>query len=373
MRNKSLFLLIACVCGTIAAIGVSQWMQAQNTGQVLETVEIFVTAQAIAGNEQITPEKIRLEQWPADKVPEGATKDMTALEGKYAKQTFYAGEPVLPVKLVSDRDGMIVPKGFIVVSMKADAENGITSLVRQGDRVDVNGYFQKSEVIPRTMLQTVLTGVRVFAIDGETKRSETEETKRGYTPRTISLLIRKADNEAWNYARELGKLSLSLGAPGDYPDTVDDSEQSESAANFLQWLADHQTAKQAAALLAQQVDEPPPPETPVVAPKRATFRMLKMGENGQMIEYEFTEGSLVPRIIAQTSGPSSDTRDAQDAMDASRNAGRDIPARGDDDEYSYLTGEDSPFFQGGTATPPSPRNPLTSGRGTERNGGGYPQ
>jgi pilus assembly protein CpaB len=373
MRNKSLFLLIACVCGTIAAIGVSQWMQAQNTGQVLETVEIFVTAQAVAENEQITAEKIRLEQWPADKIPEGATKDITSLEGKYAKQTFYAGEPVLPVKLVSDKDGMIVPKGFIVVSMKADAENGITSLVRQGDRVDVNGYFQKSEVIPRTMLQTVLTGVRVFAIDGETKRSETEETKRGYTPRTISLLIRKADNEAWNYARELGKISLSLGAPGDYPDTVDDSEQSESAANFLQWLADYQAAKQAAALLAQQVEEPTPQPTPVAAPKRATFRMLKMGENGQLVEYEFTEGSLVPRIIAQTGGPSSDTASPPEPDDTSRNSGRDNPPRGDDDEYSYLSGEDSPFFQGGNQTPPAPpRNPMTSGRGTERNGG-YPQ
>tara|TARA_R110002049_G_scaffold4601_5_gene32356 strand:- start:500533 stop:501639 length:1107 start_codon:yes stop_codon:yes gene_type:complete len=363
MRNKSLFLLLACVCGTIAAIGVSRWMQAQNTGNVLETVEIFVTAQAIAGNEEITAEKIRLEQWPADKVPEGATNDIATLEGQYAKQAFYAGEPVLPVKLIADKDAVIVPKGFIVVSMKADSENGIASLVRQGDRVDVNGYFKKSEVIPRTMLKTVLAGVRVFAIDGETKRKEDDEERRGYAPRTISLLIRKADNEAWNYARELGKLSLSLGAPGDYPDTVDDQEISDSAAGFMTWLADYQEQKQAALLAAQQSDEDDiVVETP--APKRNTWRMVKM-VNGEMIEYEFTEGSSVPRIVNQTGGLTGDLED-QELTDGPLQSGRDEAPAGEDDEYGYLSGEDSPFFQGGQTSTAGSGNPMTSGRGTGR-------
>ena len=86
MRNKSLFLLLACVCGTIAAIGVSQWMSAANSGAKL--VEIFVTTQAIGEQEEITPDKISLEEWPADKVPAGSTADLSALEGRFAKQAF---------------------------------------------------------------------------------------------------------------------------------------------------------------------------------------------------------------------------------------------------------------------------------------------
>ena len=340
-------------------------MQAQNTGNTLETVEIFVTAQAIGGNEEITPEKIRLEQWPADKVPEGATNDIATLEGQYAKQAFYAGEPVLPVKLIADKDAVIVPQGFIVVSIKADSENGIASLVRQGDRVDVNGYFKKSDVIPRTMLKTVLTGVRVFAIDGETKRKEDEEVRRGYAPRTISLLIRKADNEAWNYARELGKLSLSLGAPGDYPDTVDDQEISESAAGFMKWLADYQEQKQAALLAQQQSDDADDLLDNKPEPKRETWRMLKM-VNGAMIEYEFTEGSLVPKIVNQTGGLTGDFED-KDSADDSQQSGRDKAPSGEDDEYGYLSGEDSPFFQGGQTSTAGSGNPMTSGRGSNRN------
>lgn len=364
MRNKSLFLLLACVCGTVAAIGVSRWMQAQNTGPGVETVEIFVTAQAIAGNEEITAEKIRLEQWPADKVPEGATNEIATLEGQYAKQAFYAGEPVLPVKLIEDKDAVIVPKGFIVVSMKADAENGIASLVRQGDRVDVNGYFQKSEVVPQNMLKTVLAGVRVFALDGETKRKE-EEEKRGYAPRTISLLIRKADNEAWNYARELGKLSLSLGAPGDYPDTVDDSEQSESAGEFLKWLSDYQAEKKAALLAQQQSDDldQAPVET---GPKRKTFTMIKM-VNGEMIEYLFTEGDPIPKVVGRSGGPE-DTSEAGSTNSFGRESS---PQNGEKDDYSYLSGEESPFYQGESSTSDGSGVSPTSGRGSEgRNG--YP-
>jgi pilus assembly protein CpaB len=357
MRNKSLFLLLACVCGTVAAIGVSQWMQAQNTGRTsLKMVEIFVTAQAITANEEITPEKIRLEEWPADKVPQGATSDISQLEGLYAKQAFYAGEPVMPIKLVTDKDAIIVPQGFIVVSMPVNSENGVSSLLRPGDRVDVNGYFKKSDVIPRTMMRTVLAGVRVFAIDGETVRKDEEKKKRPTPPRTISLLIQKADAEAWNMARELGKLSLSLGAPGDYPETVDDSDQSEAAAGFMTWLAEYQEEKQAAlAAAANDQPEPEPVAMPEPEPAKATFRMVKM-VNGRMVEYEFVDGSLIPRIVAQTdekagksTGPSSDDT-PKAAVPTS-----EPPPVGEDD-YGYLTGEDSPFFQGGE--PPAGFNDL---------------
>ncbi|MEO9591088.1 Flp pilus assembly protein CpaB, partial [Rhodopirellula bahusiensis] len=106
MRNKSVFLILACVCGTIAAIGVSQWMQAQSTGQSsVATVEIFVTAKTIDIAEEITADKIRLEQWPADRVPTGASGKLEDVEGKFARQRFYEGEPVMPVKLMADANG----------------------------------------------------------------------------------------------------------------------------------------------------------------------------------------------------------------------------------------------------------------------------
>ena len=58
MRNKSLFLLLAGICGTVAAVGVGQWMQAQNDTTV-EMAEILVTTVAINPEEEITADARR--------------------------------------------------------------------------------------------------------------------------------------------------------------------------------------------------------------------------------------------------------------------------------------------------------------------------
>jgi pilus assembly protein CpaB len=254
MRNKSVFLLIACVCGTIAAIGVSQWMQAQNVGRTeLKTVEIFVTSRSIDVAEEITAEKIKLEQWPADRIPEGSTGNLKDLEGKFAKQRFYAGEPVMPVKLMDDSNSnsSSIPRGYSVVSMKADADGSATNLVSPGDRVDVMAYFTKSDLVPETTAKTVLRGIRVFAIDGKTDREEL--AKDAKPAKNISLLIHKNDAPVWTYATELGKVRLQLCNPGEYTSASDGDEANVAGQEFLSWLAENQAAKE-----ARKVVEPAP-------------------------------------------------------------------------------------------------------------------
>ncbi len=86
------------------------------------TAEIFVASVDINVGDEITPERIKLEQWPADKVPEGASGDLTTLDEKYAKQRIYAGEPIVPVKLM-DENWQAVPKGFQTVGLSATGIN----------------------------------------------------------------------------------------------------------------------------------------------------------------------------------------------------------------------------------------------------------
>ncbi|MGB7343170.1 MAG: Flp pilus assembly protein CpaB [Pirellulaceae bacterium] len=340
MRNKSLFLLLACVCGTVAALGVSQWMQANSGSGAAETIEIFVTAQAIGEQEEITADKIRLEHWPADRVPTGATADLAVLEGRFAKQMFLAGEPVLEAKLLNEKNDIVVPKGFRVVSMKADQDSGIANLVKQGERVDVDVYFTKSEMFPETKTMTILAGVKVFAIDGKTKHDP--EEVRARSARTISLLIRKADHEAWMLAQRNGEVSLSIGSPGE-PDTdVGEDEASEAGQMFLTWLKDHQAEQErlAAEAKARAAVTPVVEEIgPVVKPN--TFRQTVLNK-GNMTIYEWTEGIPVPKIIAQT-GPGYPNGSELESDDASTT---NTPAT-EKDDLDHLSGEESPFFQPG--------------------------
>ncbi|GAA5506812.1 Flp pilus assembly protein CpaB [Novipirellula caenicola] len=353
MRNKSLILLLACVCGTIAAVGISQWMQARGTtSEAAPTVDIFVAAKAIDLGEQITGDKIRLEPWPADRIPEGSVGDLGLLDGKFARQKFYAGEPVMPVKLM-DTNTATAPKGYSVVAMRADAENSISNLVQPGDRVNVMAFFTKSELIPRTMTKTVLTGVRVFAIDGNTERLEGDA--KPTTARTIQLSIRSDDVDAWTYANELGKIRLSLGNPGDYEEPATEEGPSPAASSFLKWLADYQTAQdRRREEMRQPVATPVAASAAAAAPtavaaepkkRKEGFKMLKMVE-GRMIEYWIAPNE-VPVVLSDTGptgGNGQETTDADaDLQEESSHSDANAPAGPGD--YSHLNGADSPFFQ----------------------------
>jgi len=328
MRNKSLYLLVACVCGSVAAVFASQWLNAQASRGQTNTAEIFVAAVDINVGDAITPERIRLEQWPADKVPEGASGDLETLEEKYAKQRFYAGEPIMPKKLM-DENWEAVPKGYQTVGLSAAGIN-IASLIQPGDRVDVTAYFTKSDLIPRNIVKQVLMGVRVYSLDGDTQRRIGED--RPKSVRNIELLIHKNDVEAWTWANELGKIRLSLGSDADY--SLEDGSN-EAGTEFLAWLEAQQER------LASE-DQPQVAAEPVLTEqeKEEGFVMFKMVE-GRMMKYLIVPGEL-PRMLGEVGGD----QDKQEELGGDR----DYEVSDDDNndnggEFGYLNGEDSPLYQ----------------------------
>ncbi len=325
-------------------------MQAQSTSDPgVGTVEIFVTAKTIDIAEKITPDKIRLEQWPADRVPKGASGKLEDLENKFARQRFYEGEPIMPVKLMDDSNGssQTIPMGYSVVSMRADAESSVATLVRPGDRVDVVAYFTKSELIPESMAKTVLTGVRVFAVDGRTERDNTDAEEDAKPARSISLLINKKDTPAWTYASELGKIRLTLGNPTDINDATNEDEGTDSGQQFLTWLSDYQTAqaaredaaKRPATTVSRQAPAPQP-----VKEKTKGFKMLKMS-NGVLTEYWIEEGKQVPVILNQ-SGVDSIQETEETTTTVRPGADQPSGSGSGSGDYSYLNGSQSPFYQG---------------------------
>lgn len=335
MRNKSIYLLVSCVCGTVAAILASQWLKAQATGKTTSsTTEIFVAAVAIDIGEKITPEKIQLEQWPTDKIPQGSSGRLSELEDKYARQRFYVGEAIMPVKLM-DENWTTRPKGYKVVAMKA-SDVGIANLVQPGDRVDVMAYFSKSELIPRSMTRTVLRGVRVYALDGDTQRKVGED--RPKTLRTIQLLIREEDAEAWTYANELGNIQLNLGSEADYGNQDGSNNAGEE---FLAWLDEHRKKQEA---IVRVEPDPVTPEPEVAAPAAPEpvqgYSMIKMVE-GKLYEYWIEPGKLpIPRGEVGVMAVPMDS-----ATGESKSRLPTISQGGQSDNLGYLNQRNGPFFE----------------------------
>ena len=342
MRNKSIYLLLACVCGTVAAILASQWLKAQASGQnVGKTSEIFVTSVDIDIGEKITAEKIQLEQWPEDKVPEGASGKLAEVDGKYAKQRFYTGEVVMPVKLM-DENWSTVPKGWKVVDMDASGL-GIANLIQPGDRVDVVGFFDKGEFIPRSGSKTVFMGIRVYSLDGDTTRRVGEP--RTKAARNIQLLIHENDKNAWSYAQELADVKLNLASDDDH--TLEDGSN-EAAKNFVNWIEDHRKAaeekeeeeeerqRQLEAEQEQQDNEDQVSTKPeVIEPVVEGFTMFKLVE-GRMLEYWILPGKLPVLVgeVGELDEPPEESSQDNLPVNISPN-----------DDYQQLNGEGSPFFQ----------------------------
>lgn len=338
--RKSLYLLIALVCGTLATVIANQWLKAQANNQGSgSTTEIFVATAAIDIGEEITPERVRLEQWPADRIPQGTTGDFEILKGKYAKQRFYVGEAIMPVKLM-DENWTTVPKGYQVVAISA-GNVGIANLIQPGDRVDVLAYFTKSDLIPQSMSKTVLMGIRVYALDGDTQRRAGEDKPKSI--KNIQLLINENDIDAWQYAQELGKVRLSLGSDSDHS-TEDGTNK--AAVEFLAWLEDHRLAQEQAkrdeeARMKLTTTKPPTPTTQVIKKRDEDgFSMFKMVED-RMVEYWIVPGKL-PVRVGEVGGNDDQATEIPTETET--------VVTGEDDDYSYLNGEDSPLYE-----PPSSR------------------
>ena len=219
MRPKSMVLiLIALGCGLIASIGISQVMEKNNSGDAkMSTSPIYVAVIDMSAGEELNASKIKLEEWPVDKIPEGAVTSPEQLDGKSPVQPLYAGEPLLMAKL-ADRDriqgsAQKIKPGHRVTSINVDAASAVAGLVMPGDHVDVM-VFTRGSNPTLDKAEAVLEDVEVFAVNDQIHRNYDSEGN-SIQARTVSLLVKPEQAERLMYYSQIGVMSLSLRSPDD--------------------------------------------------------------------------------------------------------------------------------------------------------------
>ena len=211
-----------------------------------ESDSVFVALEDIALGDILEPQLLRLEQWPKDKVPEGALTKIEDVEGRRTRTKLYAGEPILDKKLYpkgdigSSRSGAI-PEGYRVIPVRVDSVTGAHGMILPGDRVDVSLYVAKSRVnyVGESGVYTILQDIKVFACNDVSELdAEDGGGSKSIKAQTISLLVTPLQAKKVILAGELGKVSLVMRSPFDseaVPDVVvtaahllqRDSEKSE--------------------------------------------------------------------------------------------------------------------------------------------------
>lgn len=217
MRStKSIILIvIALGCGTIAAIGMRQAMARPDTSTATETETIFVAVSSVPSWTKLSADVVKQEEWPKDKVPQGAARTMEEFEGKSSLYPLYPGEPIILTK-ITDGDGAYaserIPEGHQVFAVKVDRESALSGLINPGDKVDVLVFVRGRDGV-RTGTRTIMRNVTVFAVNDQIARIQ--EGESSIDAKTVSLLVQPAQSEKLLLAKQLGTIHLALRKPGD--------------------------------------------------------------------------------------------------------------------------------------------------------------
>ena len=220
MKSRNLIVLAgALLIGLLAVLivngvfsGVEQ--QQQKIAEQNRMVRIVVASQSLAFGTQLSSQNVRLANWPAASLPEGAFTTLDdATKSRVALRPIVAGEPVLASK-VSGLNGRAtlsanLPQGQLAFALPINDASGAGGFVRPGDVVDVlitrkipgDGSTDSDK-----MTDVVLEAVPVLGIDQESDENKT-------TPvigKTATLQVDTYGAQKLALAQQLGVLTLAL-------------------------------------------------------------------------------------------------------------------------------------------------------------------
>jgi pilus assembly protein CpaB len=193
----------------------------------LQTVDVLVAKSDIGLGQSVKPENLQWQSWPAATAsntfirrgerPNAATEIL----GEIARAPFISGEPIREQKLVkADGSGFmaaILPTGMRAVSTEITPETGAGGFILPNDRIDVilsrhEKNQDRAGGADAVRSETILTNVRVLAIDQAPKEKDGQTTVVG---RTVTLELKPEQAETLARARQTGTLSLALRSIAD--------------------------------------------------------------------------------------------------------------------------------------------------------------
>jgi pilus assembly protein CpaB len=235
--NRNLIILVGLALGS--ALLVAALVKTRVAPSTEGMQAIMVAKTDLPAGAKVSPKDFAWQPWPEGALPqgaideahspfavaEGADKNDPAAEIRLRRGVF-AGEPILANTLVNPGDSgflaAALTDGMRAVALPVEAETSVAGFVRPGDWVDViltyevrlrsSGAEDASQlVVSRNASETVLSNVRVLAVDQEVQDQGTD-AKPG---RTVTVEVTPEQAERLALAQRMGDLSLSLRGMGE--------------------------------------------------------------------------------------------------------------------------------------------------------------
>ncbi len=238
MRPAVLVMVIAVFAAILTAMLARSWLERQVPAPVVAEgqpmTEILVVTRDVASGATLQSDDLRYEKWPDQAItprlivrqPDSDPKAQYV--GRIARRPLAEGEPLSSAALFrTDASGVLaglLAPGMRAVSISITNPSAVSGFVTPGDKVDIvlaadfqNNLNQdkksSSAIIQRFAAETVLTDVKVLAIDQQITRGHDGAAIQGKTA-TIEVTSKQA--EVLTAAGLLGTLPLVLrGLPAD--------------------------------------------------------------------------------------------------------------------------------------------------------------
>ncbi len=221
MKNTRtlIVLAVAILSGLVAVVLAARWLDRQSNSGI---TRIAVAATEISLGQRLTPELVKLVDWPKDSLPPGSHTDITKLAGRVLKSALQRGEPVLDAKLapVGTQGGLsaVIAEGKRAITVRVNDVIGVAGFALPGNYVDIIVNTQREgdrTNRDQNISKIVLEKILVLAVAQEVSRDETKPR----VVNAVTLEVAPEEAEKIDLARSVGSLSLVLRNQVD-PDAI---------------------------------------------------------------------------------------------------------------------------------------------------------
>lgn len=207
-----LMIVFSIVVGLGAVVLASRWLAEQAP---LATAKVVVAATDIELGARITPNMLKVADWPSANVPQGSFSDLKDLDARVVNTTVQRGEPLLETKLapVGSKGGLsaVIGPGKRAMTVRVNDVVGVAGFALPGNFVDIvvntdDDSIKQADGRSRSVSKIVLEHILVLAVAQVASRDETKPK----LVNAVTLEVTPEQAEVLDLARSVGTLSLVL-------------------------------------------------------------------------------------------------------------------------------------------------------------------
>jgi pilus assembly protein CpaB len=206
-------------------------VEAKPSAPPMAMSEVLVASTNLQPGQQLTIDQVRWEKWPTTSVDASflthanVGSEEEAVKGNVVRAPIMSGQPIVNTALVkADAAGFmaaLLTPGMRAVSIVISAESGAGGFVLPNDRVDIILTRKLEGTPPRVVARTVLSNLRVLAVDQTFAQQKDTKTVVG---KTATVEVTPEQAEIITMAQGAGQLSLSLRPLGDNQAVTDNGD-----------------------------------------------------------------------------------------------------------------------------------------------------